>query len=262
MLFFVEHLASRSRTKSVRFLKFDSLSLRPLFLVLLLFSLLPALASCGARRYYWKQKLTVVVETPDGDKSGSSVSSVYLNVGGWRPLSQSAMNVQFKGEAIAVELAPGKYVFVLLEGMRGIATLVYGETFFKKEDVNLKRVQRSPSKEPLWAFLESPQPAKRVRPKFYPRMVTFQDINKPASVRLVDPYNLSASFGPGYRIKSMTIEITDEPVTRGEIEKVLGWLEKYRENGFRMNGKKCVACPVSGPLKDMIGTGAFKIGDI
>ena len=207
-------------------------SLHRLIHVLLLFALLPALASCGARRYYWKQKLTVVVETPDGDKSGSAVSSVYLNVGGWRPLSQTGMDEQFKGEAVAVELAPGKYVFVLLEGMRDIATLVYGETFFKKEDVNLKRVQRSPSEEPLWAFLESPQPAKRVRPKFYPRMVTFQDINKPASVRLVDPYNLAASFGPGYRIKSMTIEITDEPVTKGQINKVLGWLGEYPEPGL------------------------------
>ena len=207
-------------------------SLHRLIHVLLLFALLPALASCGARRYYWKQKLTVVVETPDGDKSGSAVSSVYLNVGGWRPLSQSGMNSQVKGEAVAVELAPGKYVFVLLEGMRDIATLVYGKTFFQNEGINSKEAQRLASTEALWAFLESPQPAKRVRPKFYPRMVTFQDINKPASVRLVDPYNLSASFGPGYRIKSMTIEITDEPVTRGEIEKVLGWWCEYRAKYF------------------------------
>ena len=57
-----------------------------------------------------------------------------------------------------------------------------------------------------------------------PTTVTFGNVADPKSVALVDPRNLSATFGPGYELKSATIQITDEPVTRG-IEKVLPWME-------------------------------------
>lgn len=65
----------------------------------------------------------------------------------------------------------------------------------------------------------------------YPLLVTFDDINDPKSIKRVDPDDLVATFGPGYSLKSITLEITDEPVTTGELEKVLRWineLEKFR----------------------------------
>ena len=52
----------------------------------------------------------------------------------------------------------------------------------------------------------------------YPMLVTFEDITDPASVRLVDPADLAASFGPGVRLKSVVLEVTDEPVTEGRVE--------------------------------------------
>jgi hypothetical protein len=57
----------------------------------------------------------------------------------------------------------------------------------------------------------------------YPLLVAFMDINDPNSVREVDPDNLAATFGPGVSLKRITLEITDEPVTEGKIESVLGW---------------------------------------
>jgi hypothetical protein len=48
-------------------------------------------------------------------------------------------------------------------------------------------------------------------------------------VRRVDPNDLAASFGPGYRLNAITMTITDEPVTEGKVETVLGWLGKYPE---------------------------------
>jgi len=61
----------------------------------------------------------------------------------------------------------------------------------------------------------------------YPLLVTFTDINDPASVQRVDPDDLVAHFGPGVKLKTITLEITDEPVTGGQIEKVLGWLKTH-----------------------------------
>ncbi|MEO6202469.1 MAG: hypothetical protein ABIU05_13315 [Nitrospirales bacterium] len=65
----------------------------------------------------------------------------------------------------------------------------------------------------------------------YPLLVTFTDINDPKTVQQVDPGNLAATFGPGVSLKRITLEITDEPVTEGKLESVLGWLDdlkKYR----------------------------------
>lgn len=59
----------------------------------------------------------------------------------------------------------------------------------------------------------------------YPLLVTFEDINHPASVRRVNPGDLSATFGPGYRLNTITLSITDEPVTEEKVETVLGWLK-------------------------------------
>jgi hypothetical protein len=51
-------------------------------------------------------------------------------------------------------------------------------------------------------------------------------------VRRVNPGDLSASFGAGYRFNSMTLSITEEPVTDGVVHKVLGWLTAYPEQGL------------------------------
>lgn len=54
----------------------------------------------------------------------------------------------------------------------------------------------------------------------YPLLVTFTDIDDPSSVQRVDPANLAASFGPGIRLKRITVEVSDDDVTTG-IEKRL-----------------------------------------
>jgi hypothetical protein len=62
-----------------------------------------------------------------------------------------------------------------------------------------------------------------VQPKRYPMLVTFEDVTDPKSVRLVDPADLATSFGAGYALRKITLEITREPVTKGVVEGVLGW---------------------------------------
>jgi hypothetical protein len=71
----------------------------------------------------------------------------------------------------------------------------------------------------------------------YPLLVTFGDINDPKSVQRVDPANLAASFGPGIRLKRITVEVTDDDVTSG-IEKRLRWFGGYKDrqlDGHRYN---------------------------
>jgi hypothetical protein len=64
-------------------------------------------------------------------------------------------------------------------------------------------------------------------------LVTFGDEADPTSVAEVDPDDLAATFGEGVRLKRITVELTDDPVTSG-IEARLAWMNAYR--GKWVNG--------------------------
>lgn len=61
-----------------------------------------------------------------------------------------------------------------------------------------------------------------------PVLVRFGDLDDPASVALVDPQDLAASFGPGVVLKSATVQVTADPITHG-IDSRLSWLRSSME---------------------------------
>ena len=63
-----------------------------------------------------------------------------------------------------------------------------------------------------------------LEPRFYPLLVRFGDLRNSASVQRVDPADLSASFGSSVRLRRITVQVTDDRVTKGDIEKRLPWL--------------------------------------
>ena len=90
----------------------------------------------------------------------------------------------------------------------------------------------SPKKEDV-DRVEATRASKPLSREDYPLLVTFTDINDPKSVKEVKPGKLSDAFGPGYSLSSITLEITDEQVTDGEIAKRLIWIDDNdRLNSF------------------------------
>ena len=85
--------------------------------------------------------------------------------------------------------------------------------------------------------------------------MTFGDIADPASVRLVDPGDLGASFGPGVRLKAVTLEVTEEAVTEGVVEGVLGWLSEIMPN--QLDGQRYETLGAKYPLANSLGVGWF-----
>ena len=53
-------------------------------------------------------------------------------------------------------------------------------------------------------------------------MVTFDDLSDPATVRKVDPLDLAATFGPGVKLRAVTLELTNAPITSGKVVSALG----------------------------------------
>jgi hypothetical protein len=45
----------------------------------------------------------------------------------------------------------------------------------------------------------------------------------------VNPTDLGAAFGPGVRLKAVTLEIIDTPVTHGRLRGLMEWLGKFPE---------------------------------
>ena len=71
-------------------------------------------------------------------------------------------------------------------------------------------------------------------------MVTFSDISNPKTVARVDPDDLAAQFGPGVRLKAVTLAVTEEPVTEGAVDAVPGWLEDVGRDRVNLKGKPAV----------------------
>lgn len=186
------------------------------------------LSGCDQRRD-WHQKMSLTVETPDGVKSALSVIEVKSRYVGPDSMGNEVF-YGLRGEAVTMEIAPGRYLFVLLEES-------FSELYYRSSPESFS----NPKNRGKWlAEMPSMREVVNVPWDRFPMLVTFDDIKNPASVKRVNPSKLAASFGQGYRFKSITLEITDEPVTEGRIGGVLGWLEQleggYLHGGFTSKG--------------------------
>jgi hypothetical protein len=72
-----------------------------------------------------------------------------------------------------------------------------------------------------------------VQPKRYPMLVTFEDVTDPKSVRLVDPADPATSFGAGYALREITLEITREPVTKDVVEGVFDYFKWPKDKRYQ-----------------------------
>ncbi|MAZ14876.1 MAG: hypothetical protein CL535_00855 [Ahrensia sp.] len=187
---------------------------------LIILALIPLLAGCG-ERYTWRQKLVLEVETPNGVVKGGSVVAMKMHwLAEWQHFaSATGVDSDVRGEASFVEVAPGCYLFALINWKSyalGLRTYEDGSRDQKDTAQRLSRLHETrPLPREVWPTLVT---------FTFTFTFTFTDIADPTTVAEVDPADLAASFGPGYRLKSVTLEITDETVTEGEVEKVLPWM--------------------------------------
>lgn len=183
----------------------------------------------------WHYKMTVNVNTPEGLKSGYSVREVSNSASPILKavqLPEMGNPAKVRGEAVAVDLGERGVLFALLRGYYAADTdsILYhaigGDTTVEGIK-SLNARQRQPS-----------SPVVLKDKNFYPMLATFTDLNDPRTVTPVitmknigEPGNVmdidndkfEELFGTGVSLHSITIELTDEPITWG-IEKYLPWL--------------------------------------
>ncbi|MDR4483433.1 MAG: hypothetical protein R3B95_09435 [Nitrospirales bacterium] len=174
------------------------------------------LAYCYATpTYTWHQKITVEVESDGRLFTGPSV--VEMTVEGIPEELQfrTARKLgRMRGEAVVVALPGERSLFGLLT----YDAFLTGKVFHDLVGWIVSQPEKG------WAqAIQKVRETRELNPKDYPLLVTFTDINDPKTVQQVDSDNLAATFWPGVSLKRITLEITDEPVTEGKIESVLGW---------------------------------------
>ena len=208
----------------------------------------------GLNQYTWHQKMTLEVEAEGQLYTGSSVVKVMVkesdpltNQLGY-PLQSGAT-----GEAAFVELPGSRYLFALLDGGPPDSGPQTNAVNIFEDRLPQRGIER-------FAVLSTSRFKTEIPESQYPLLVTFTDLTDPTTVKVVDPENLAATFGPGVSLKRLTLEITDEPVTEGKIEQVLGWWCDLRKKRARLNGSTSIAIS-DNELSNNLGTGSFRIGD-
>lgn len=186
-----------------------------------------ALAGCS-ENYEWNQKVTIEIETPDGIRSRSTVNSIkYIYVPKWlRGLSQMANVYHLQGDAIVLEVSPGRYLFALTPMNEYLAQSALHETLGEK----LGAIRKMAPRIVEW------KGSVTLRPNDYPTLVTFENIDDPRSMRLVNPSDLAASFGAGVALRSFQFEITSDPITVGFARRMVPYFSWSDERRIRYSG--------------------------
>jgi len=164
---------------------------------------------------HWNQKLTMYIDTPLGEVVASSVTGIkYTGIIRFlAPLD--TVHLSLTGEAVVADLGQGRFIFALLdEGNAWLPWAAYSDVYEAEGKGDFTR----------WIKVITRQTEERDIPtESYPMLVTFEDITDPTSMREVDPADLAATFGDGYALARMTLQVTKEPVTEGVVEGALGW---------------------------------------
>jgi hypothetical protein len=140
------------------------------------------------------KKVAIEIATPQGTVRGSSVFDLTHSTAPWWYPSAVTSSTGIKGEAPYADLGSGRYVFMLLH-----------DHLYQKTMVS-------------W-LIERSRGGANSPYDYTPMFVTFDNIEDATSVREVDRNALDRTFGPGYRLVSLTVTDTREHATQGMLAK-------------------------------------------
>lgn len=187
-------------------------------------SLVAMLAGCGLTypSDRLRQRITVEVDTPQGVRTGSSVVETEVQEGkSWGDASGTQFTL--KGEAVAVSLPGGRTLFAVLRGSGDTSRVDPASYQVRLLFEALNAGAQASVRVPVQGLnlMQARAAAKQAKVnltlprKLYPTLVTFADPADPKSVEQVVPTDLAATFGPGVRLKRITLAVTNDAVTTG-----------------------------------------------
>jgi hypothetical protein len=206
-------------------------------------ALLLPFAYCGyrIRPSSFRVKMTVAVDTPEGEKTGASVFEISASDNIIK-LPFNAISTSFKGEAVAVDLPSGQTLFALLRTPKDNSD----------PTTTILRLLASPENRRAESWLPAIRELSEVKalgrkailPRDdYPMLVRFADKNDPKTVEFVDPNDLVKNFGMGVKIKEIRRDITKSDVTPHISGKFSWWsnINNSQIDGDRYHNSNSIA---------------------
>jgi hypothetical protein len=175
----------------------------------------------------FRYKITINIDTPDGEKSASAVREVYIKPVRKGALPQAVGTKRVKGEAVIIPVdssnSSPKIIFAIMDesGSNDDLIKAFGMTQGGHSLSGIKKIRDIPI-----------GTSHALDNAYWPQFVTFTDINDPKTVTFVDPYDLSAYFGEGAKVSEITITMTDEEVTKEKVKTYLPWISEYFNKRF------------------------------
>jgi len=178
----------------------------------------------------WRYRMTIEVQTPDGVRTGSAVRAVTYHRRAGFLLVEGKPTWKVKGQAVAVDLPKGRTLYAVMRANWG--DVDYGARIAHRTFSETGHVSGYPG--PVELYPTHPDTGfKQTNP--VPNLITFADQKDPTTAESVDPAHLDATFGPGYSLKRITIEVVARPIT-DDIRQRLPWLTEIRERQLDPSG--------------------------
>jgi hypothetical protein len=226
--------------------------MKKVFMAITLFALGLSTAACAASTNIdeypsgeWRYKITVEVETPEGVKTGSAVREISAIS---RPKGMGESNDTHvklaKGEAVVVDLGGRGVLFALLTNPHATSLDHPIWTVFNAFPSPCLDGAVSRCSVKYYKDLKNTAVVE-LKEKDFPMLVSFEDINDPKTIRPVITMDVCADtetriphssfcikedffeqyFGKGVSLLSIKVEMAEEPVTWGVVDR---YMPSYR----------------------------------
>jgi hypothetical protein len=172
------------------------------------------------RDYKDRIKLTIEVQTPEGIKSGSGViETAVWESADWGPSEARGIRRRARGDAIFVDLGQGRNL---------VALLAYGPDADEGNLFGLKRGALGIDKAVDWKDQAKVKGRGELPTSSLPILITFSNLNDPATARRIEPEAIDGVFGPGFKFRRAIVETTNEPIGPSIETKLLWWTNPGR----------------------------------
>lgn len=174
------------------------------------------------RDYYeWNELMTITVETPEGVVEGQTVRALVMGYAPNNQRNHGDVSMSMEGETAALELRPNTVLFVSFGNAGSRLPNLAGDVFRLPSARSRPRIFELIQELPdVYAFTEETR---------YPDMIIIPNIEEPTEALGVQPGTLSEVMGEGYRILSVTLEVTELEPTVGHLEPFLQGLFASRD---------------------------------
>jgi len=175
--------------------------------------------------YTYRYRMTVTIEVDGEARSGSSVIEVNVRKNPSPMFERRVLLESVQGEAAFVPVREGKGLVALL------ASGPYGEDVNYPTRIVPLAFNLNTFEDSVRERLPSLRGRRELPSKWMPTLVLVSDPNDPATLRVIRADEFDQTFGPGVRLRGVTIEMTTDVVTHG-IEERLPLLVRERESRY------------------------------